>query len=133
MNNLEIEMQKLTAAVMAALMLAAAPSFAAEVSAEVKAKTQLSMAEFMKSRSDAEGRFYFLDDKTDKPAFGYTANVHPMVVPYGKHIFVCSEVVLENGERITADFLTTNIGGKYKVVEVIMNNRDRIKAMMKKK
>ncbi len=48
MNNLEIEMQKLTAAVMAALMLAAAPSFAAEVSAEVKDKTQLSMAEFMK-------------------------------------------------------------------------------------
>ena len=46
---------------------------------------------------------------------------------------MCSEVVLENGKRITADFLTTNIGGKYKVVEVIMNNRDRIKAMMKKK
>ena len=51
----------------------------------------------------------------------------------GKHIFVCSEVVLENGERITADFLTVKINGAYQVVEVIMNNRDRVKGMMKDK
>ena len=46
---------------------------------------------------------------------------------------MCSEVVLENGERITADFLTVNINGTYQVVEVIMNNRDRVKGMMKDK
>ena len=109
------------------------PIWAAEISAEIKAKTQLSMAEFMKSRSDADGRFHFVDDKTNKAAFGFSANVHPMVVPYGQHIFVCSEVVLENGERITADFLTVKIDGAYKVVEVIMNNRDRVKGMMKDK
>ena len=115
------------------LISVGSPIWAAEISAEIKAKTQLSMAEFMKSRSDAGGRFHFVDDKTNKAAFGFSANVHPMVVPYGQHIFVCSEVVLENGERITADFLTVKIDGAYKVVEVIMNNRDRVKGMMKDK
>ena len=115
------------------LISVGSPIWAAEISAEIKAKTQLSMAEFMKSRSDADGRFHFVDDKTNKAAFGFSANVHPMVVPYGQHIFVCSEVVLENGERITADFLTVKIDGAYKVVEVIMNNRDRVKGMMKDK
>ena len=115
------------------LISVGSPIWAAEISAEIKAKTQLSMAEFMKSRSAADGRFHFVDDKTNKAAFGFSANVHPMVVPYGQHIFVCSEVVLENGERITADFLTVKIDGAYKVVEVIMNNRDRVKGMMKDK
>ena len=115
------------------LISVGSPIWAAEISAEIKAKTQLSMAEFMKSRSDADGRFHFVDDKTNTAAFGFSANVHPMVVPYGQHIFVCSEVVLENGERITADFLTVKIDGAYKVVEVIMNNRDRVKGMMKDK
>lgn len=126
-------MKLMTTLVCLLLISVGSPIWAAEISAEIKAKTQLSMAEFMKSRSDADGRFHFVDDKTNKAAFGFSANVHPMVVPYGQHIFVCSEVVLENGERITADFLTVKIDGAYKVVEVIMNNRDRVKGMMKDK
>ena len=126
-------MKLMTTLVCLLLISLGSPIWAAEISAEIKAKTQLSMAEFMKSRSDADGRFHFVDDKTNKAAFGFSANVHPMVVPYGQHIFVCSEVVLENGERITADFLTVKIDGAYKVVEVIMNNRDRVKGMMKDK
>ena len=126
-------MKLMTTFVCLVLICVGSPIWAAEISAEIKAKTQLSMAAFMKSRSDADGRFHFVDDKTNKSAFGFSANVHPMVVPYGQHIFVCSEVVLENGERITADFLTVKIDGAYKVVEVIMNNRDRVKGMMKDK
>ena len=126
-------MKLMTTLVCLLLISVGSPIWAAEISAEIKAKTQLSMAEFMKSRSDADGRFHFVDDKTNKAAFGFSANVHPMVVPYGQHIFVCSEVVLENGERITADFLTVKIDGAYKVGEVIMNNRDRVKGMMKDK
>ena len=126
-------MKLMTTLVCLLLISVGSPIWAAEISAEITAKTQLSMAEFMKSRSDADGRFHFVDDKTNKAAFGFSANVHPMVVPYGQHIFVCSEVVLENGERITADFLTVKIDGAYKVVEVIMNNRDRVKGMMKDK
>jgi len=52
-------------------------------------------------------------------------------VPYKDGaIFVCSEVVTENGDRITADFLTVPVGDGYEVIEVIMNNRPSIKKMM---
>ena len=77
------------------------------------------------------GKFYFVDRQANELAAGYSANVHPMIVPYKDGaIFVCSEVVTENGERITADFLTVPVGDGYKVIEVIMNNRPSIKKMM---
>ena len=54
-----------------------------------------------------------------------------MIVPYKEGVvFVCSEVVTDNGHRITADFLTMKIGNEYKVIEVIMNNRSSVKKMM---
>ena len=102
-----------------------------EVSAEVKAKAQLTLAQWMKDRSDDSGKFYFVDRQANELVAGYSANVHPMIVPYKDGaIFVCSEVVTENGDRITADFLTVPVGDGYKVIEVIMNNRASIKKMM---
>ena len=54
-----------------------------------------------------------------------------MIVPYKDGaIFVCSEVITEKGDRITADFLTIPVGDGYKIVEVIMNNRASVKKMM---
>ncbi len=104
---------------------------AEEVSAEIKAKAQLTLAQWMKDRSDDTGKFYFVDRQTNDLVAGYSANVHPMIVPYKNgSVFVCSEVVTENGDRITADFLTVPVGDSYKVVEVIMNNRSSIKKMM---
>ena len=104
---------------------------AEEVSAEVKAKAQLTLAQWMKDRSDDSGKFYFVDRQANELVAGYSANVHPMIVPYKDGaIFVCSEVVTENGDRITADFLTVPVGDGYKVVEVIMNNRPSVKKMM---
>ena len=104
---------------------------AEEVSAEVKAKAQLTLAHWMKDRSDDSGKFYFVDRQANELVAGYSANVHPMIVPYKNGtIFVCSEVVTENGDRITADFLTVPVGDGYKVIEVIMNNRPSIKKMM---
>jgi len=104
---------------------------AEEVSAEVKAKAQLTLAQWMKDRSDDTGKFYFVDRQNNELVAGYSANVHPMIVPYKNGaIFVCSEVVTENGDRITADFLTVPVGDGYKVIEVIMNNRPSVKKMM---
>ena len=106
-------------------------AIAEEVSAEVKAKAQLTLAQWMKDRSDDSGKFYFVDRQANELVAGYSANVHPMIVPYKDGaIFVCSEVVTENGDRITADFLTIPVGDGYKVVEVIMNNRPAVKKMM---
>ena len=104
---------------------------AEEVSAEAKAKAQLTLAQWMKDRSDDSGKFYFVDRKANELVAGYSANVHPMIVPYKDGaIFVCSEVVTENGDRITADFLTVPVGDGYKIVEVIMNSRPSVKKMM---
>ena len=106
-------------------------ALAEEVSAEAKAKAQLTLAQWMKERSDDTGKFYFVDRQANELVAGYSANVHPMIVPYKDGaIFVCSEVVTENGERITADFLTVPVGDGYKIVEVIMNSRPSVKKMM---
>ena len=85
----------------------------------------------MKSRSDDKGRFLFVDRQTNDLMGGYSANVHPMIVPYKDGtVFVCSEIVTDNGDRVTADFLTVKVGDDYKIVEVIINNRDSVKKMM---
>ena len=55
---------------------------AEEVSAEVKAKAQLTLAQWMKDRSDDSGKFYFVDRQANELVAGYSANVHPMIVPY---------------------------------------------------
>ena len=102
-----------------------------EVSAETKAKAQMTLAQWVKDRADDSGKFYFVDRQTNDLVGGYSANVHPMIVPYKDGaIFVCSEVVTEKGDRITADFLTVPVGGGYKIVEDIMNNRPTVKKMM---
>ena len=121
-----------TLGLVAVLFVLSSPSaIAEEVSAEAKANAQLTLAQWMKERSDDSGKFYFVDRQANELVAGYSANVHPMIVPYKDGaIFVCSEVVTENGDRITADFLTVPVGDGYKIVEVIMNNRPSVKKMM---
>lgn len=102
-----------------------------DISAEDKAKAQLTLVKWMKARSDDKGRFLFVDRQTNDLMGGYSANVHPMIVPYKDGtVFVCSEIVTDNGDRVTADFLTVKVGDDFKIVEVIMNNRDSVKKMM---
>ena len=102
-----------------------------EVSAEIRAKAQMTLVTWIKERADDSGKFFFVDRQTNELVGGYSANVHPMIVPYKDGaIFVCSEVVTENGDRITADFLTVPVDGSYRIVEVIMNNRPAVEKMM---
>ena len=115
------------------LMLAiySAGAIADDISAEDKAKAQLTLAKWMKTRSDDNGRFLFVDRQTNDLMGGYSANVHPMIVPYKDGaVFVCSEIVTDKGDRVTADFLTVKVGDDFKIVEVIMNNRESVKKMM---
>ena len=117
--------------IFAILFLVSVGSVADDISAEDKAKAQLTLAQWMKARADDTGRFVFVDRQSNELVGGYSANVHPMIVPYKDGaVFVCSEVVTEKGDRITADFLTVKVGDKYEVVEVIMNNRASVKKMM---
>ena len=106
-------------------------AIADEISAEDKAKVQLTLVKWIKSRSDDKGRFLFVDRQTNDLMGGYSANVHPMILPYKDGaVFVCSEIVTDNGDRVTADFLTVKVDDAYKIVEVIMNNRDSVEKML---
>ena len=51
-------------------------ALAEEVSAEAKAKAQLTLAQWMKERSDDSGKFYFVDRQANELVAGYSANVH---------------------------------------------------------
>ena len=53
-----------------------------EVSAEIKAKVQMTLATWIKERADDSGKFFFVDRQTNELVGGYSANVHPMIVPY---------------------------------------------------
>jgi len=113
------------------LALFSVAAIADDISAEDKAKAQLTLVKWMKARSDDKGRFLFVDRQTNDLMGGYSANVHPMIAPYKDGaVFVCSEIVTDNGDRVTADFLTVKVGDEFKIVEVIMNNRDSVKKMM---
>jgi hypothetical protein len=113
------------------LALFSVAAIADDISAEDKAKAQLTLVKWMKARSDDKGRFLFVDRQTNDLMGGYSANVHPMIVPYKDGtVFVCSEIVTDKGDRVTADFLTVKVGDEFKIVEVIMNNRDSVKKMM---
>ena len=69
--------------ILAVLMLAvfSIVAIADDISTEDKAKAQLTLAKWMKSRSDDNGRFLFVDRQTNDLMGGYSANVHPMIVP----------------------------------------------------
>ena len=62
----------------------------------------------------------------------YPANVHPFVIAAGADYFVCSEMIDETGNTITADFLVREIGGTYRVVQMIVNDRGSVQAAIKK-
>lgn len=79
-----------------------------------------------------DGAYTHLDIKTQAIKTVYPANVHPFVVKVSEKVFVCSEMITETGETVTADFMVEVIDGSYRVVQMLVNNRDALKAAMKK-
>ena len=61
------------------LALFSVAAIADDISAEDKAKAQLTLVKWMKARSDDKGRFLFVDRQTNDLMGGYSANVHPMM------------------------------------------------------
>ena len=76
--------------IFAILFLVSVGSVADDISVEDKAKAQLTLAQWMKARADDTGRFVFVDRQSNELVGGYSANVHPMIVPYkdGAVLFV---------------------------------------------
>ncbi len=113
-----------------ALILSSGPAVAADIPTEVKAKLQSAMIAHVDGVM-VDGAYTYLDTTTNAIETVYPANVHPMVIPAGSDYFVCSEMITEGGDTVTADFLVREISGDYKVVQMIVNNRGALQAAMK--
>ena len=114
-----------------ALLGFATPAIAADIPAEVQIRLQVAMQEFVDERT-VDGAYSYIDGESAKLRTVYPANVHPMVLAYGDDYFVCSELVDETGESLTADFLVRKIGDEYRVVQFILDNRPLVSAAMSK-
>ncbi len=114
-----------------ALLLFSGPVMASDIPTEVKAKLQSAMISHVDGVM-VDGAYTYLDTTTNAFETVYPANVHPMVIPAGRDYFVCSEMITEDGDTVTADFLVREVSGDYKVVQMIVNNRGALQAAMKK-
>ncbi len=113
-----------------AVILSSGPAAAADIPTEVKAKLQSAMIAHVDGVM-VDGAYTYLDTTTNAIETVYPANVHPMVIPAGNDYFVCSEMITEGGDTVTADFLVREVSGDYKVVQMIVNNRGALQAAMK--
>ena len=115
----------------AVVILLAGSGFAAEISTDLQVKLQGAMLNHLDEVA-VDGAYTYVDTKADQLMTVYPANIHPFVVPIGEDYFVCSEMVDEQGNTLTADFLVREIGGEYRVVQSIMNDREAVQAAMSK-
>ncbi|MGQ7845301.1 hypothetical protein ACUNV4_12540 [Granulosicoccus sp. 3-233] len=111
------------------LMLSTA--HAARLSTALQVELQTAMLTYNDSIL-SDGSYLYLDTRTDTMRVIYPANAHPFIVSLGEHYFVCSEFIDDNGDSITADYLVRKIQGKYKVVQMIIDDRESLSKAMKK-
>jgi len=83
-------------------------------------------------RSPGKIRHFFNDRSTRADAGSEMLNVDPFVVQLGKDYVVCSEMVDEEGNTITADYVVRKIDGEYRVVQMLLNDRESLQAAMSK-
>ncbi|NDV01236.1 hypothetical protein [Pseudoroseicyclus tamaricis] len=103
----------------------------AEISAEMRVALQGAMLSYVDSVL-VDGAYTYLDPTADEMRTVYPANVHPMIVTVGDDYFVCSEMVTETGEQVTADFLVREVEGEWTVVQALLNDRASLETAMSK-
>ena len=127
-------MRRLSISVSAVLGFALLP-LATPAVAEIPTDLRVALQGAMLSHVDSvsvDGAYTYLDTTTDTLRTVYPANVHPMVVTVAGAYFVCSEMVTETGEQITADFLVREVAGEWTVVQAVLNDRASLEAAMSK-
>lgn len=106
-------------------------ALAADVPTELAVKLQGAMLSHI-DEIVVDGAYTYVDSKEQALKTVYPANVHPMIVPFGTDYFVCSEMIDESGNNLTADFLVREVEGEYRVVQTIINDRQTMMAAMAK-
>ncbi len=100
---------------------ASTSSWAAQIPANLQVELQSVMLEHIESIV-VDGAYTYVDTTDDAIKTVYPANVHPLIIPFGDDYFVCSEMIDEEGNKFTADFL----------VRTIMNDRESVSAAISK-
>lgn len=111
--------------------LVAPPAFAAKLSTGLQVELQSAML----AHNDSilvDGSYRYLDTGSDSMRVVYPANAHPFVVTLGEDYFVCSEFINDKGDTVTADYLVRKVEDKYKVVQMILDDRESLSKAMKK-
>ncbi len=111
--------------------LVSPPAYADKLSTELQVELQTAMLTFNDSIL-VDGSYSYLDTRSDSMRIVYPANAHPFVVTLGEDYFVCSEFINDKGNTITADYLVRKIGEQYKVVQMILDDRESLSLAMKK-
>jgi hypothetical protein len=118
--------------IMAAIVLLVANSvLAADIPAELQVKLQGAMLRHIEEIV-VDGAYTYIDAKDQALKTVYPANIHPMIVPFGIDYFVCSEMIDENGNNLTADFLVRKVGDEYRVVQTLIDERPTMMAALAK-
>lgn len=110
-------------------VLLPASGWAADIPADLQVELQTTMLNYLDEVA-VDGAYTYLDTEQDQMMTVYPANVHPFVIQVGDAYFVCSEMIDEEGNTLTADFLVREIGGDYRVVQAILGDRDAVRALM---
>ena len=111
--------------------LVSPPAYADKISTELKVELQTAMLAYNDSIL-VDGSYSYLDTRLDAMRTAYPANAHPFVVTLGEDYFVCSEFINDKGNTITADYLVREIGKQYKVVQMILDDRESLRLAMQK-
>lgn len=117
--------------IVAIALLFTGNALAAEIPTELQVELQGAMLRHIDEIS-VDGSYTYVDPKDQVVKTVYPANVHPMIVPFGSDYFVCSEVLDESGNNLTADFLVREIDGEHRVVQTLIDDRESMMAAMKK-
>jgi hypothetical protein len=112
-------------------LLLAAGASAADIPADLQVKLQGAMLRHIEEIA-VDGAYTYVDTHGQALKTVYPANIHPMIVPFGEDYFVCSEVIDEDGNNLTADFLVREIRGEYAVVQTLIDDRQAMMAAMQK-
>ena len=115
----------------AVMFLLPTVALADEIPADLQVKLQQAMLKHL-DEVMVDGAYTYVDTKERSADTIYMANIHPMIIQFGDGYFVCSEMVDGQGKNRTADFLVRPIRGEYRVVQMIVNDRDAVTAAMSK-
>jgi len=115
----------------AVALLFATGASAADIPADLQVKLQGAMLQHL-DEIVVDGAYSYVDPKSQAVRTVYPANIHPMIVPFGDDYFVCSEMIDEGGDNLTADFLVREVGDTYRVVQVLIDDRPAMMAAMSK-